>query len=197
MPIETGDSDAIVDPQTKSDLFDISVENTDLSIFLQGLVVETPYNIVVHPDVKLHVSLALKQVTVIDVLKVVRDLFELHLQINGNFISVMPNTMEARIFTLNYVNISREGVSDMRVSTGSIKDAGASGNRNDNNQNNGNEKSSKASEVVGSRVTTENSTDLWAGMREAIQAMMGKGEDRTITVMAQAGIIVVRAYAAN
>ncbi|MFT7685417.1 MAG: MSHA biogenesis protein MshL [Candidatus Azotimanducaceae bacterium] len=188
-PIEQDIVDSLIDPS----LFDVAVEKTDLSVFLQGLVMDTPYNIVVHPDVTRSVSLELKQVTVIDVLKVVRDLFDLHLKIDGNFISVMPNTMETRIFSLNYVNISREGVSDMRVSTGSIKDAGASGNNSDNSQNANSDQGSQASEIVGSRVTTENSTDLWSGMKDAIQGMMAQGGDRKITVMEQAGIIVVRA----
>jgi len=175
--------------------FDIAVEDTDLSLFLRGLVIDTPYNIVVHPDVKTKVSLELKQVTVIEVLKVVRDLFQLHLVVNGSFVKIMPNSMETKIFTLDYVNLSRSGVSDMRVSTGSIKDSGNnSGGNNSNNSNvNAPQQQNNDVEVVGSRVTTKNNTDLWANMEGAIQSMIGQGEGRKITIMKQSGIIVVHA----
>ncbi len=173
--------------------FDVSVERTPIHTFLTGLVSDSPLNIVVHPDITGEVSLSLSEVTVVDVLEVLRDVYQLHMEVSGNLVRVMPNVMETEVFTLDYVSVSREGVSDMRVSTGSIRDAGTSsqGGTQDNGQNN--ESDSGTSEVVGSRVTTENYVDMWANLREAIESLIGRGDGRQVIVMEQAGVIVVKA----
>ena len=147
---------------------------------------------VVHPDVTGNVYLELRQVTVVDVLEILRDLFDLHIEVRGNLVSVMPNTMETRIFTLNYVDLVREGISDMRVSTGSIKDVGSSSSENSNGTRQSG-LSNRSGEVVGSRVTTVNSADLWTSLKVAIESLTGRGDGRTVTILKQAGIIVVRA----
>ena len=173
--------------------FDVVVEQTPLRPFLTGLVSNSPINIVVHPDISGEVNLNLSSVTVVDVLEVLRDVYHLHMEVSGNLVRVMPNVMQTEVFTLDYVSVSREGVSDMRVSTGSIRNAGTStqGNSQDNGQSSSSEVNS--SEVVGSRVTTENTVDMWTSLRAAIESMIGRGDGRQVIVMDQAGVIVVKA----
>jgi MSHA biogenesis protein MshL len=173
--------------------FDVSVDNTPLKMFLTGLVADSPINVVIHPDVGGTVSLNLSNVTVVDVLEVLRDIYQLHMAVQGNLVRVMPNVMETEVFTLDYVSVTREGMSDMRVSTGSISDAGTSNQS--NNQDNGQTTTSEqtSSGVGGSRVTTENTVDMWSNLRAAIESLIGRGDGRQVIVMEQAGVIVVKA----
>lgn len=173
--------------------FDVAVDNTPLRTFLTGLVADSPINIVVHPEVDGSVNLNLADVTVVDVLEVLRDIYDLHMEVQGNLVRVVPNVMETEVFTLDYVSVVREGMSDMRVSTGSISDSGTT---TQGNQDNGQVTSSEqtgTSGVGGSRVVTENSVDMWSNLRAAVESLIGRGEGRQVIVMEQAGVIVVKA----
>jgi MSHA biogenesis protein MshL len=178
---------------TENATFDVTVENTPLSIFLMGLCVDTKYNIVVHPGVAGDVYLDLKKVTLADVLGVLRDMFDLHYSVAGNLIQVMPDSMETRVLNMDYVSLVRQGVSEMRVSTGSIRDAGTSSGGDSNGNDKNKTSSSQSVETAGSRVRTQSSVDVWSNLQQAIQALIGSGEGRKVIVMEQAGVIVVRA----
>lgn len=171
--------------------FDVAVENTPIKMFMAGLVTDSSLNIVVHPDVVGEVTLSLKSVTVVDVLEILRDVYRLHMEVSGNLVRIMPDVMQTEVFSLDYVSVMREGVSDMRVSAGSIKDAGTQSN---GGQNNGEQTSSQqgSAEIVGTRVTTENSVDMWSNLRAAIESLTAGGEGRQVIVMEQAGVIVVK-----
>ena len=173
--------------------FDVVVDDTPLRMFLTGLVSESPFNIVVHPEITGEVNLNLTNVTVVDVLEVLRDVYQLHMEVSGNLVRVMPNVMQTEVFTLDYVSVSREGVSDMRVSTGSIRDAGTTTQGTDQNNGQVTAPDPKSAEVVGSRVTTENSVDMWGNLRSAVESLIGSGDGRQVIVMEQAGVIVVKA----
>ena len=134
--------------------FDVAVEDTPLRMFLTGLVSDSPFNIVAHPDIGGKVNLNLSNVTVVDVLEVLRDVSAM--EVSGNLVRVMPNIMQTEVFTLDYVSVSREGVSDMRVSTGSVRDAGTTTQGFDQNNGRVTLPDPRSVEVVGSRVTTEN-----------------------------------------
>jgi MSHA biogenesis protein MshL len=172
--------------------FDVVVENTPIQTFMAGLVTDGSLNIVVHPDVVDTVSLNLTNVSLIDVLEILRDVYHLHMEVSGNLVRIMPNVMQTEVFSLDYVSVMREGTSDMRVSAGSIKDAGT---QSSGAQNNGESTSSQqgSSEVVGTRVTTENTVDMWTNLRAAIESLTAGGEGRQVIVMEQAGVIVVKA----
>ncbi len=174
--------------------FDVSVDDTPLRTFVTGLVRDSGINVVVHPQVEGQVSLHLSDVTVVDVLEILRDVYQLHMEVQGKLVRIMPNVMETEVFTLDYVSVTREGMSDMRVSTGSISDSGTNNNQNDqqnNQQTSGSDQSTTG--VGGSRVTTENSVDMWSNLRAAIESLIGRGEGRQVIVMEQAGVIVVKA----
>ena len=173
--------------------FDVAVEDTPLRMFLTGLVSDSPFNIVAHPDIGGKVNLNLSNVTVVDVLEVLRDVYQLHMEVSGNLVRVMPNIMQTEVFTLDYVSVSREGVSDMRVSTGSVRDAGTTTQGFDQNNGRVTLPDPRSAEVVGSRVTTENTVDMWGNLRAAIESLIGSGDGRQVIVMEQAGVIVVKA----
>src|SRR5580698_1709725 len=81
--------------------FNIAVVNAPAKSFFLALVRDTPYNIVVHPDVSGEISLDLKQVTVPEVLDMTRELYGYdYRKLSAGYL-VLPATLQTRMFYIN------------------------------------------------------------------------------------------------
>lgn len=80
----------------------------------------TAYNMLVSPDVSGHVSITLKNTTVTEALESMRELFGYDFRITGNRIFVYPNTVQTKLYRINYLSGRRQGASDIRVTSSSI-----------------------------------------------------------------------------
>lgn len=185
----------VYDPSTER--FDISVTNTSVTDFFPSLVADTPYNLVVHPDVVGSVTLDLKSVTVEDVLEVVQELYGFDVRKKGNFIQVLPTGLRTEIYRLNYLNVRRRGGSEIQVSAGSVSNAGPTGQN--GQQVAGSFGSPEAGQqqgragLIGSRITTETDSEFWVRLVETLELIVGSGDERAVMATPDAGMIVVRA----
>ena len=103
--------------------FDIKVNRANVRNFFMGLVADSKYNMILHPQVKGRITLDLKNVTVTDVMEVVRDVYGYDFEKTKTAFSVFPNTIRTRIFSMNYLNINRTGGSNMSVSSGQVTES--------------------------------------------------------------------------
>lgn len=177
--------------------FDIGVNNANAQRFFMGLVAGTKYNMVVHPDVKGQVSLNLNDVSIAEVMEILRDVYGYEYNRNGNIYQVMPRRLQSRIFQVNYLNIIRTGKSQMRVSSGQISQptssSSSSGGTNNNNTTTTSNSAGNLIELSGSQVETKSEADFWTELSNSLRIIVGSGNGRSVAVNPQSGVVVVRA----
>ena len=194
MTTEDAVADALLPPinlalpnKTEVDMeprFDIKVNRAKVKQFFMGLVEGTPYNMVVHPKISGRITLDLKNITVPEVMAVVRDVHGYDFEKKKLNYQVFPNVMSTRIFKVNYLDVERKGSSQMRISSGQVTEAV--------NQSSSSEIDSNSS-VSGSQIETLSQSKFWGELQQSLVAILGNKEGRSVVVSAQSGIVVVRA----
>jgi len=167
--------------------FDLNVSGASAAQVFMAIVSGTRYSMVVHPEVRESISVNLKDVTVLQALDTLRELYGYEYRVQGNRITVLPITMQTRVFNVNYIQATRAGKSDLRVSSGSITDAPAAAGAGSPTQ--------RLTEST--RVTTSSDSNFWGDIVKSITAIVGSGDGRNVIVNAQSGVIVVRAMPAE
>lgn len=165
--------------------FNVSVKNVSAKTFLLGLVKDTDYNIIISPKVSGSVTLDLKDVTMEDILEVLYDTYGYRFKKASYGYEILPPGLETRIFTVNYLDISRSGMSHTSISSGQItqKVGGGSG-----------EEGRYRETSAGSSVDTSSNSNFWDALTRTLEAMVGTQGQRQVIVNPQAGMILVKAY---
>lgn len=171
--------------------FDISVANAPADVFFMGLVTDTDINMVVHPSVSGAISLDLKNVTVEDVMRLIREVYGYEYQKSGNGYIVMPARIQSRIFHVNYLNVRRDGESSMSVSSGQIASIDNSNSGSDNNDNDNN--SSQTATERSSSIKTTSKADFWENLGVTVSSIVGSSKGRSVVIDQLAGLVIVRA----
>ncbi|MCA1768292.1 MAG: secretin and TonB N-terminal domain-containing protein, partial [Idiomarina sp.] len=81
--------------------FVLQADNVDAKDFFYGLAADSPYNILVHPDVSGEISLSLKDVTLDETLDAVQDMYGFEVRRSGRTIQVFPSGVRTQTFTLD------------------------------------------------------------------------------------------------
>ncbi|MFL6713826.1 MAG: pilus (MSHA type) biogenesis protein MshL [Sulfurifustis sp.] len=166
--------------------FDLSVTNAPARQVFMGLVEGTPYDMVLPPDLSGSITVHLKDVTVPEALRALREAYGYEYRRDGNRFFVLGRDYQTRIFQVNYLNLVRKGKSDTRVQSGEI------GNRSSSTT--GTATSGGGNTGLSSiEVETQSYADFWKDLGDTLRAIIGNGGERRVVVNPQAGIVVVRA----
>ena len=174
-------------------VFDLQVDNAEAGNFFRGLVTDTPYNMVVHPDVSGRVSLNLKNVTVNDVMHVMRDVYGYDFMVRNNVYQVYPDVLRTEIFNVNYLNVARSGRSETQVSAGKVSDTGNNSDSSGSSSNASGDGESGSNQVVGTIVNTSAEADLWSELAVTLRDIVSVDEGSSVMVTPQVGLVVVKA----
>lgn len=188
--------------------FDITVQNAPVGQVYNAIVVGTPFSMLVPPELAGTVTLNLKNVTLRDVLDAMRDLYGYEYKVVGDRIYPQPNTMQTRLFQVNYLSSRRQGSTNVSLTSTSITSSGT-------NPAAGTNTVPGTAPVTGvpggtgaagggnrgtgsSSVSTTTGGDFWKEIADSLGSIISSSEKgASVQVNQSSGVILVRAMPAE
>ncbi|MCG8673100.1 MAG: pilus (MSHA type) biogenesis protein MshL [Pseudomonadales bacterium] len=173
--------------------FDVVASDAPSREFFMSLVAGTDVNMIVHPDVAGNITIKLKQVTLEEALKAVRDVYGYDFVRKAYGYKIVPKKLQSKVFRINYLNINRVGKSATSVSSGQITSGGSNGSSSSESSTSSSS-SDSVSTVQSTQIETQSSSNFWAKLENLLGMIVGNGDGRHVVVDADSGIAVVKAY---
>ncbi|TNJ01526.1 pilus (MSHA type) biogenesis protein MshL [Aeromonas veronii] len=182
----------------------IAAHDVEAVEFFGSLFKGSRYSVAVHPGVAGLVSVELKDVTLPEVLAVVGDMYGFDVQRKGNVFHIYPAGLRTETIPVNYLMMSRRGLSRTSVSTGGVTANDSNNGNSDSsfdsasNNNSGSNSSTSSNSSGdnnnGTRIETDTNSDYWTDLRDSLQTLIGTGDGRAVITSPQAGLVTIRAY---
>ncbi|HTT10659.1 MAG TPA: pilus (MSHA type) biogenesis protein MshL [Burkholderiaceae bacterium] len=177
--------------RTAEPRFDLNVVGLPAAQVFAALAKDTRYSMLVDPALTTPVTVNLKDVTLVEALETLREMYGFEYRVQGTRVFVQPATLTTRLFQVSYLTANRAGRSDVRVTSGSITNPGntTSGAAQATNVPTPTTISQESSHIV-----TQSKSDLWAELEASLRLLVGVDgkSDRQVIVSPQSGVIVVR-----
>lgn len=192
------DQPAPVKPEPR---FNLAVNNAPVAQVLNALVSGTQYSMLFPPDLSGTVSLNLKNTTVREALDTLREVYGYDYRMQGNRIFVQPNTVQTRMFKINYLANRRVGSSDMRVTGSSPTTSNPIPNMTGNSTApvvpGGTSGSAAQRAIDSARVQTTSDYDFWKELNLALTTIVGNQDGRNVIINPTSGVVLVKASPAE
>jgi MSHA biogenesis protein MshL len=175
-------------PKGAAQRFDVSVTDMPVREFLLGLVADTDLNLALDPGLSGTITLTLKNVTIVEVLSALRDVYGYSYEKTGYGWHVHDAGLQTRIFAIDYPMVRRTGQSQTRVSSGQVSERVTDEDSDEVRQ---------SEDVSGSMISTASQSDFWVELEAGLWAILGKNDGRSVVSSPNSGIVVVRALPAE
>jgi MSHA biogenesis protein MshL len=179
--------------------FDLSVNNAPAAQVFMAIASGTRYSMLLNPEVSGTISVNLKDVTVVEALDSLRELYGYDYRFEGARIFVQPAGLQTKIYRVNYLLGQRRVTSDLRVQSGSLADnatpTGAPSPASASNPTPGSGAQTfgggAARSLDSTRVSTQVNSDFWGDLRSALTAIVGTANGRSVVVTPNSGVVLV------
>ncbi|WP_301100636.1 secretin N-terminal domain-containing protein [Propionivibrio sp.] len=197
LQLDLPDSAKSVEPR-----FDLAVSNAPATQVFMALVSGTRYSMLVAPEVAGNVTVNLKSVTVREALETLRDLYGYEFKFQGTRIYIQPNTMQTRIFQINYLDGKRRGQTEIRVNSNSISStqpqaAGTTSSSSGAPFQPAAAGGGTSSGPPSSQISTSTNSDFWKDLTTALTSIVGVQDGRAVIVNQGSGVVLVKAFPAD
>ncbi|MCX7156848.1 MAG: secretin N-terminal domain-containing protein [Rhodocyclales bacterium] len=191
---------AAVDVAAAEPRFDLSVINAPATQVFMALVSGTRYSMLLPPDVSGSLTVNLKDVTVMEALDTIRELYGYEYRVQGKRIFIEPNTLKTRVFQINYLASRRQGSSDLRVTGSSMTTSGGTAGSASTSTpttgqtipaGTGTSTATRGSDT--SRVSMTTESDFWGDLNRALGSIVSTAGGRSVVVNPSSGVVLVRA----
>jgi MSHA biogenesis protein MshL len=145
----------------------------------------------VDPELKGNVTVDLKDVTLLEALETLREMYGFEYRVQGTRVFVQPATLQTRVFQVNYLTAQRAGRSDVRITSGSI--ALATGAQTSGGAGGSPMPAAGGTAPESSRITTQSRNDLWTELEASLKLLVGSNDGRQLIVSPQSSVVIVRA----
>ncbi|MDM7484112.1 MAG: secretin N-terminal domain-containing protein, partial [Vibrio metschnikovii] len=169
--------------------FRVQANQVDAAAFFTSLVKGSDYSVAIHPAVSGQITLNLSNVTLDEVLAVVRDLYGFEVEKVGRVLQVYPAGLRTVTIPVDYLQFQRSGRSITSISTGTVTNP-TSSNNSSNNTGSSNNNASRG----GTEIETISESNFWQQLESTIGRLIGSGSGQSVMVTPQASVITVRAY---
>ncbi len=172
--------------------FDLAVNNAPAAEVFMAIASGSPYSMIVHPSINEKLSVKLKDVTVLEALDTLRDMYGYEYKVTGNRILIQSLALQTRVFLVNYLNNTRKGKSELRVASSSPSDSSGATQAGAISAV-GSPQMPTVQSLSASKVETNSDVNFWTDLGNALRAIVGSGEGRNMIMNPESGVVVVRA----
>lgn len=186
--------------------FDLVVSNAPAAQVFMGIVSGTRYSMLMPQDLTGTISVNLKDVTVLEALAAIREVNGYEFKVDGTRIYIQPQTIQTRVFKVNYLVGSRSGSTRINVSSGGASGAAtgttagtttATGATAGTTGTTGATGRSAGGGAGSTNISTSSSSDFWKELTASLNAIVGNKEGRSVIISPQSGVVLVRATPAE
>ncbi|ORT52014.1 MSHA biogenesis protein MshL [Vibrio sp. qd031] len=185
----------VVSNQNTLRRFRVQANGVAAKAFFASIVKGTEYSAAIHPNVSGEITVNLSDVTMDEVLNVVRDMYGYEIVRSGKVIQVYPAGLRTETIPVDYLQFKRVGRSLTSITNGSVstKDDNSSSNSTSNSSSSSSSSSSSVP-TGGVEIETTSESDFWLQLQQAISTMVGTADGRSVVVSPQSSVVTVRAY---
>lgn len=176
--------------------FTLVVNNIEAQLFFQNLSKSTPFNLIIDPKISGTISLNLKDVTVPQIFEALKDLYDYDYVSTSAGFEVMAPKLKTAIYRVNYLDSKRVVDSKTSLASSDLVDAGSTTNSVNTSSDSSTTTpttSTRSADVTNS-VETTSTIDFWGTLTDSLKTLIGTDGGRTVTVNANSGVVVVKAY---